>query len=135
MKSLLIALSSSFLLSVPGASALAKDGDPVAPPETVLLEGLKLIRDNKWDEWMSKHCSTEKLCLNENSKKSLRTYNLPATSRRAKNCVKADGTIKIDHIDEIDATEKKFFVQCEETAMPVPFRLGLEKGRWVFRSI
>ena len=50
MKSLLIALSSSFLLSVPGASALAKDGDPVAPPETVLLEGLKLIRDNKWDE-------------------------------------------------------------------------------------
>ena len=130
MKTLLLALSSTFLL---GGTALAE-----APPvsaESTLHEGLKLIRDNKWDDWLGKLCSPSKLCLNDNSKKSLKTYNLPATQRRAKNCVKGDGTIKITRTDEISSEEKKLFVECETTAMPVPFRLGLEGGKWYFRSL
>jgi len=135
MKTVLLALASTFLIG--GVASAEKGGDTpaVSTPESVLLEGLKLIRDNKWDEWMGKHCSKAKLCLNENSKKSLKTYNLPAIQRRSKNCVKADGTIKVTRTDEISDTEKKIFVQCEETAMPVPFRLGLENGKWNFLSL
>jgi len=132
MKTLLLALSSTFLL---GGSALAKEETPTVNPETTLLEGLKLIRDNKWDDWLGKLCSPSALCLSDNSKKSLKTYNLPATQRRAKNCVKADGTIKVTRTDDLSPQSKKIFVQCEETAMPVPFTLGLEGGKWYFQSL
>jgi hypothetical protein len=131
MKSLLIALSSTFLL---GGVAFAEKGDQPTAEQT-LLEGLKLIRDGKVDEWISKFCSPDKLCVNDNSKKSLKTYNAPAMGRRAKHCVKEDGTIKISRTDEISPDEFKFFVDCEKTAMAVPFRLGKFNGKWYFNSL
>ena len=132
MKTLLLALSSTFFL---GGTALADKGDPTNTAESVLLEGLKLIRDNKWEDWMAKHCSPDKLCFSTDSKKSLKTYNLPAMQRRSKHCVKGDGTIKISRTDELSADEVKIFVECEETAMPVPFRLGKFEGKWYFNSL
>ena len=36
---------------------------------------------------------------------------------------------------QVGTDDFKVFVQCEETAMPVPFRLGKENGKWLFRSI
>ena len=133
MKTLLIALSSTFIL---GGVAFAEKADPPAPSATTtLVEGLKLIRDNKFDDWIAKHCSPTKLCLNDNSKRSLKTYNLPAMQRRSKHCLKAGDTVTITRTDEISADEVKVFVQCEETAMPVPFRLGKENGRWYFLGL
>ena len=131
MKTLLLALSSTFLL---GGVALAEKGDPTNTAEGVLLEGLKLINDNKWDDWISRHCSPDKLCFNPDSKKSLKTYNLPAMQRRAKHCLK-DGKITVTRTDEISADEVKLFVQCEEQAMPVPFRMGKFEGKWYFNSL
>ena len=75
-----------------------------------------------------------KLCITDQSKSSLRRYNLPAAQRRAKSCLK-DDKIQVTRTDEISADEVKLFVQCEETAMPVPLRLGKENGRWYFFSL
>ncbi len=133
MKTLMVALSSTFLLGgVALAEGPAKD---IGTPESTLLEGLKLIRDNKWDDWMSKYCSKDKLCLNDNSRRSLKTYNLPAMQRRSGKCIKADGKLVVKRTEEIAPDQKKIFIQCEDTAMPVPFYIGLENGKWQFLGL
>jgi len=135
MKSLLIALSLSLFAPV----ALAKGPTPqTATHEKTLVEGLKLIRDNKWDDWMQRHCSTNKLCLNDNSKKSLKTYNLPALQRRInRGCLKSGDTIKVVRTDGNPASDTvlKIFIECETTAMPVPFHLVKEGDKWTFSKI
>jgi len=131
MKYLIFALTTTFLLG--GVASAENPNGAIA--KSRLIEGLKLIRDNKFDEWATRYCSTEKLCFDDSSKKSLRIYNFPAMQRRMKNCIKSDGTITVPRYDEISKTEFKFFVQCEEYTGPVPFRLGMEDGIWKFLSL
>lgn len=136
MKSLLIALT----LSLAAPAALAKEikNPPTASHELTLVDGLKLIRDNKWDDWMNKHCSTNKLCLNANSKKSLKTYNLPAMQRRIqRGCLKSGDTIKVIRTEGNPSSDEvlKVFIECETTAMPVPFHLVKENGKWLFSKL
>ncbi|MBL8787197.1 MAG: hypothetical protein JNJ59_19995 [Deltaproteobacteria bacterium] len=136
MKTLLVALSLTFLTAGVASAEPALKGPQIeAGVQQALVDGLKLVRDNKWDEWLKSYCSPSKLCLNDNSKKSLKTYNLPATQRRTKACLKAGDTVQVTRVDEVGTDDFKVFVQCEETAMPVPFRLGKENGKWLFRSI
>lgn len=130
MKSLILALSSAFLFG-----GVANAEAPAAPAEAkaALLEGLKLVRDNKWDDWF-KLCSPTKLCHNANSKSSLKTYNLPALQRRMGECIINDD-ITITRVDEVGQDDLKLFVDCGAKQMPKPFRLGKENGKWLFRSI
>lgn len=132
MKTLLLALTSTFFL---GGVALADKGSDQSEAVNALRDGLTLIRDNKFDKWLDEHCSTEKLCFNNNSRRSLKRFNLPAIHKRSKSCVKPDGSIKVTRTDKISDTEVKLFVQCEETASPYPFRLGLDNGKWKFYSL
>ena len=134
MKKLLAAASLAFLLPLP-AHAEAPPQDAKAAATAALTEGMKLIRDNQWDAWIKNSCSPSKLCFNDNSKKSLKTYNLPAVQRRSKACLKAGDKVVVTRTDETGPDELKLFIQCEETAMPVPFRLGKEGGKWLFRSL
>ncbi|HRE91881.1 MAG TPA: hypothetical protein PK095_22365 [Myxococcota bacterium] len=143
MKSILAALSISlFIPSVASAKdPLPRPGAPEKASqafESTLISGLKLIRDNKWDDWMNTHCSSSKLCLNANSKKSLKTYNLPAMQRRIqRGCLKSGDTIKVIRTEgnpNADTTIK-VFIECETTAMPVPFHLIKEGDKWLFSKI
>ncbi len=137
MKSLLAAIALTFL----GGTALAENTVVKHPAEgtahATIIAGLKEIRDNKWDDWFKNRCSKQKLCFNENSRKSLKTYNLPAMQRRSKNCLKEGDSIIVTRVQgDIDKdTEVKIFIQCEDTAMPVPFNLIKEEGKWFFKSI
>jgi hypothetical protein len=102
------------------------------------VSGFKLIRDNKWDDWMKTHCSSSKLCLNDNSKKSLKTYNLPAMQRRInRGCLKSGDSIKVIRTEGNPASDAtiKVFIECETTAMPVPFHLIKEGDKWLFSKI
>lgn len=135
MKSILVALSLSFFLP---SLASAKEPTPVPTFEKTLVDGLKLIRDNKWDDWMKNLCSTDKLCLNDNSKKSLKTYNLPAMQRRIqRGCLKSGDTLKVIRTEGNPASDTtiKVFIECETTAMPVPFHLIKEGDKWMFSKI
>ena len=135
MKSILAALSIS--LFIPSVAS-AKDTPPQASFEKTLVEGFKLIRDNKWDDWMKTHCSTEKLCFNSTSTKSLKTYNLPAVQRRIqRGCLKSGDTIKVIRTEGNPASDSaiKVFIECETTAMPVPFSLVKEGDKWLFSKI
>lgn len=142
MKSLLLALSMS--LAVPTV-AFARDFSTVEAKDTAglpaevkstLVSGLKLIREGKFDSFMNTLCSKESLCINANSRSSLTRYNLPAMQRRAeRGCLKAGDQIEVTRHEDAGNGEKKVFLQCESTAMPVPFYLKEEGGKWVFTRI
>ena len=137
MRSLLTA----FALTLFGGTAAAENTTIKNPPadsaHATIISGLKEIRDNKWDDWFKNRSSKQKLCFNENSKKSLKTYNLPAMQRRSKNCLKEGDSIIVTRTqgDLTKDSEVKIFIQCEDTAMPVPFNLIKEDGKWLFKSI
>ena len=113
----------------------------VTNPETssmegTLIRGLKLLKDGKFDEWIDKLCSKEHRCFHENAKRDLKRFNLPAKQRRAPNCLKDGGNaIEIDRVEDIGKDRKKVFLKCEETAMPLPFFLIEENGKWMFSEI
>ncbi len=137
MRSLLTAIALTFI----GGTALAENTTIKNPPadsaHATIISGLKEIRDNKWDDWFKNRCSKQKLCFNENSKKSIKTYNLPAMQRRSKNCLKEGDSIIVTRTDgdPTKDSELKVFIQCEDTAMPVPFNLVKEDGKWFFKTI
>jgi len=135
MKKLLIA---PLLLAFAGSPALADSAKALAKAayEEALVETLNLLKDNKYDDWIKKFCSTDKLCLNENSVRSLKRFNLPARARRAAACLRDGGkAVDVNRVDHVSDDQKKVFLNCEETAMPVPFQLVKEKGKWMFSAI
>lgn len=134
MKRLMLALPLAFLF--PGAAMAETFKKPaVDSPHGVIIEGLKLIKDGKFDNWIEKHCSKDKKCFNPQTNAALKRYNLPAMQRRAGKCVKNEDTIEVTRTDKISETELKIFVQCEPTAMPVPFWLIKEGNAWHFSNI
>ncbi len=131
----------SLLLATPAALALlaapATLASPAAStPEAALVDSLKLLRDGKFDAWITKYCSKSKLCLNDNALASLKRYNLPAKQRRAAACLRDNGAaVEVNRVDDLSPSEKKIFLHCEPTAMPVPFFLVKEGDSWLFSSI
>ena len=133
---LLLAASSVLLLGL-GGSALAK---PVTPEAgTVygaLYDGLKLVAEGKFDGFIDKFCSKDKLCPTDQAIGSLRKYNLPAAKRQAPKCLKGDHleVVKVDG-DPSSADEVKVFIQCDERGMPRPYQMVKEGGAWKFKNI
>jgi|GEM_PF-2035860 len=107
-----------------------------AEVKAALIETLNLLKENKFDDWLKKYCAKDTLCLNDNSTRDLKRYNLPAKARRAAACLRGDGKdVDVQRVDNISATDKKVFLNCEETAMPVPFHLHKVGEKWMFSSI
>ncbi len=103
-----------------------------------LIEGLKLIEAGDFDGWMTQWCSAEKLCYNDNSRKSLAKYNLPARKRTAAACLKGDrDAVYVTRIDGDPGKDDaiKLYIQCREDAMPRPFSLQKEAAGWRFTKI
>lgn len=130
------------MLAVPltlvfGGSSMAETFKKPAldTPHGVIIDGLKLIKEGKFDNWIEKHCSKEKKCFNAQTNSALKRYNLPAMKRRADKCIKEGDSIEVTRTDKISETELKIFVQCEPTAMPVPFWLIKEGAAWKFSNI
>jgi hypothetical protein len=135
MRAFLIATPIALSLLATPASAESRESTP-STPESALVGSLKLLRDGKFDDWIKTYCSKAKLCLNDNSISSLKRYNLPAKQRRAAACLRQDGSaVEVNRVDDLSATEKKVFINCEPTAMPVPFFLIKEGERWLFSAI
>jgi hypothetical protein len=119
-----------------GSLASARAEPAPASPEATLVEGLTLLRDGKFDPWIAKLCSKAKLCINDNAVASLKRYNLPAKQRRAAACLRDNGAaVEVNRTDDLSATERKIFLNCEPTAMPVPFHLVKEGEAWRFSQI
>lgn len=134
IKHLLLALPLTFVL---GGSSMAETfkKPSLDTPHGVIIDGLKLIKDGKFDDWIQKRCSKEKKCFNAQTNSVLKRYNLPAMQRRAAKCVRDGDTIEVTRTDKISETEMKIFIQCEPTAMPVPFSLIKEGAEWKFSNI
>ncbi len=139
------ALLSLGLLGSPdarGAEAPSGKGLVVQPAagtvHHALIEGLKLIEAGDFEGWMAKWCSAEKLCFNDNSRKALTKYNLPARKRTAAACLKGDrDAVLVTRINGDPARDDaiKLYIQCREDTMPRPFSLQKEEGGWRFTKI
>jgi hypothetical protein len=133
---LFLAAPLAFMFAAAPASAEVVKNPEAGTFQAAIVDSLKLLKDNKFDDWIRKYCSKEKLCFNQNSERDLKRYNLPAKSRRAAACLREDGAgIDIQRVEDISETEKKVFLNCEKTAMPVPFYVVNEGGKWLFSSI
>jgi hypothetical protein len=134
-------LIASMLVLLMAASVLAETTVIKNPsPGTVyhaLLEGLKLIKDKKYDDWIGTWCSTQELCFNATSIASLKKYSLPAIQRIAPYCLKDNATsLQVTRVDGDPAKDSqvKVFIICNPQGMPKPFTLIKENG-WKFKSL
>ena len=105
-----------------------------------LIEGLKLIKAQKFDKWISKSCHKDQLCYNANSIKSLKRYNLPAVYRlltkKSPSCLRGnDDTLLVTRTQAQSDGTQKIFVKCLEQGMPRPFYLLKEGKAWKFTKI
>ncbi|MGB0591461.1 MAG: hypothetical protein ACPGU1_17445 [Myxococcota bacterium] len=105
-------------------------------PEFVVLEGLKLIADGKFNRWVKRYCHKAKLCLTPMAVKSLKEFNLKAARKLVPHCLrgKARAKLHITRREEV-GNELKLFLACHADGMPRPFTLEREGGAWKFRRI
>jgi hypothetical protein len=127
----------AFLAVVLASGAVRSD--PVVPAadtaERALLDGLKLIRDGKFDAWVSQWCSTKELCFTEKSIDSLKKYNLPVIQRLAPRCIRGTGDALEITRTVVDDKGTKVFVACDPDAQPRPFTLVKEGKGWRFKAL
>lgn len=125
-------------LSAPASSAANKTikSPKKTSPYFAVLDGLKLVRDGKFDAWVDKWCSKKQLCYNDKSISSLKRYNLKALKRVAPQCIKDGGSLVVTRVVGDPAKDEalKIFVLCNPKGMPRPFHLVKEKG-WKFKRI
>lgn len=136
MKHSFLALTLGLVLASGSASADLIKNPAAGTIEAALLDGLKLIKYGKFDDWVSKSCSKEKACTTSNSILSYKRYNLPAKQRRAPACLRENETaLDIKNIEDQGDGSKKVFVNCEATATAIPFYLIKEGDNWRFSAI
>ena len=132
-----ITVCASLLVLGVGATAFAK---PVAPDAgtvyATLYNGLKAVADGKFEVFIDKYCSKDKLCPTDQAISSLKKYNLPAAQRQAPKCLKG-ANLEVTKVDGDPASDDnvKIFIQCDERGMPRPYQMVKEKGTWMFKNI
>jgi hypothetical protein len=136
MKYLVLSLTFGFALVSGGASADIIQNPTAGTAEAALLDGLKLVKNGKFDDWVSKYCSKEKACATSDSIMSYKRFNLTMMQRRAPACLRENDTaLDINKIlDEGDGS-KTIYLRCEATTIPVPFNLIKEGDSWRFSKI
>ena len=129
--------------------ATAQEAPPKAPPaedglltpeagtpEWIILDGLRLIADGKFDAWVKRYCHKDKLCRSKQATKSIKQYNLKAASRLVGYCLKGEKKDKLKITRRVEKGEElKLFLACNVNGMPRPFTLQKEAGEWKFRRI
>jgi hypothetical protein len=138
-------LLSSALIAAP----VSAQGDEPSPTGLVkkpavgtvhhaLIEGLKLIEEGEFDGWIAQWCSVSKLCYNDNARKALKKYNLPARKRTVSACLKGErDSVQVTRMNGDPAKDDavKLFIQCSEDSMPRPFSLHKSADGWRFTKI
>ncbi|MBN1130999.1 MAG: hypothetical protein JXA71_18565 [Chitinispirillaceae bacterium] len=120
--------------STPASSQMVTS-PPQTSPHYALLEGLKLIKENKFDDWISFWCSAQDLCFNATSISSLKKYDLPALARLAPDFLKNNGTaIHVSRIEGNPQTDVlvKIFLLGKAGSMPKPFTMIKRNNSWKF---
>ena len=136
MKNSILALTLSLVLAIGSASADLIKNPAAGTLEAALLDGLKLIKNGKFDDWVTKYCSKEKACATSNSILSYKRFNLPSMQRRAPACLRENETaLDIKDVWDQGDGSKKIFVNCEATATAIPFYLIKEGETWRFSKI
>lgn len=136
MKHSFLALTLGLVLAGGSASAELVKSPAAGTMEFALLDGIKLIKAGKFDDWVSKYCSKDKACITSNSVASYKRYNLPAKQRRAPACMRENETaLDITKVEDQSDGSKKVFVKCNEDGMPLPFYLIKEGDTWRFAAI
>jgi hypothetical protein len=133
-----LALIAVFMILAP-SEARAQPADELPPdsPQYAIREGLKLIRDGKFSDWMTRWCSPTELCTTDIQRKSLKKFNLPAMQRLAPDCLKGEGnTVQVTKIEGDPVKDKsvKIFIQCNPKGSPRPFHMIREDG-WKFMKL
>jgi len=125
------------------APAPAKTGEPkpgkYAKPAkgTVahfFIDSMSLIRDGKWDKWVSNYCHTEAQCYNRQAVRRIKQYNLPAIQRRMKKdkttCLPGAGdTIEFTRVMPYESKGLKgwqVYIKCG-VSMPWPWYVIKDK--------
>jgi hypothetical protein len=105
-------------------------------PEHILLEGLRLIADGKFNRWITRYCHKSKLCLTPIAIKSLKEFNLKAARKVVPHCLRGEARDKllITRREEV-GSKLKLFLKCHADGLPRPFTLEREDGVWKFRRI
>jgi hypothetical protein len=150
MKTLIAATTLTLIGLIPATSVWAEAPTPtpadetadglVTPtagtPEHVILEGLKLIADGKFNRWVKRYCHRGKLCLTSQAIKSLKEFNLKAARKLVPHCLRGDARdkLRITRREE-KGRELKLFLACRADGMPRPFTLEREGEVWKFRRI
>lgn len=110
------------------AAASAKD---TRSPKATIAAALKLILDGKHDAFIKTLCHPD-ACSTPAAIKSIKHYNLPATERRAKPCLKEGDDVDVVKTQGDPAVDKeiKVFINCGEKRMPPPATLRKDGGDW-----
>lgn len=136
MKSAILVLALGFVLASNSASAELVRTPATGSMEAALLDGLKLIKNGKFDDWVSKYCSKEKICVTPDAISGLKRLNLSMIQRRAPACLRENETaIDINRVLDGGDGAKTVFLNCEVTATPIPFHLVKEGDTWRFSKI
>jgi hypothetical protein len=106
-----------------------------------LVQGLKLIKQGKFDEWIDSYCHKANLCNSPGATQSVKRYNLPSLKKLLgynPSCLRGnDDTIVITREDGDPATDSqvKIFLECRTGGMPRPFTMKKEGDTWKFKQI
>lgn len=110
-------------------------------PYFALLEGLKLIKAGKYDEWVEKWCHKQDLCKDAKSISTLKKYNIMMQNRllnEKDSCLKGkEDTLIVTRTmgDPQKAQKLKIFLECKAKSMPRPYTLKKEGQNWRFERL
>jgi len=143
---LFAALAALTIVLTPPAAAVDKPTKPAVDdglttpeagsPEWIILDGLRMIVDGKFDQWIKRYCHTGKLCRTPQATKSVKRYNLAAAHKLVGYCLKGEKKDKLKITRRVEQGEElKLFLECNVNGMPRPFTLQRDGGAWKFRRI
>ena len=104
-------------------------------PEGVILASIKMISDNKFDEWMGSLCHPTYCPNDEKARTSMRQYNLAAAAKTSMACTTDDGkSLIVTRKDNKDDGSITIYTFCGEKRMPAPATLTKDGGAWKISS-
>ncbi len=123
-------------LLIAGSSLAEKQTPAPGSVFEVLHKGLVLLKDGKYDDWMTQYCHPEDLCYNDKARESLKKYNLPAKKRLAPACLKGKqlDVVRIDG-DPLTEPVTRIYLQCDPKSEPKKFYMRKYKDQWKFFKI
>ena len=100
-----------------------------------ILGGLQLVKDGKFDQWISTYCDPKKLCPTPRAKKALKKYNLTQLRKQAGYCLQKDGKSLVVTRQVKANKGEKVFIKCNPKGSPKPFTLQKTGDRWYWITV